>query len=642
MRAHRLALTFLALGISLGCDDDNDSVARLDARSVPKFVQPLPILGVMPPTGMDGDVTEYRIEVRQFRQQMLPPPLPATTVWGYGRAGDPLPGDGVESTFHTPSWTVESRAGAPVRVTWINGLVDEEGRFLRHLLPVDATLHWADPGGDHGDHDDDGARYEGPVPIVTHVHGAHSFAHSDGHPEAWFLPDVELPEGFASRGPRYQTQREEGPGTAVFEYPHDEDGATLWYHDHTLGMTRVNIYAGLAGFWILRDDAEDALGLPGPAPRLGDPPGTRYREIPLAIQDRSFTEDGELFYPASRRDFGDYDGPFAPESDVPPIWNPEFFGDVIVVNGAAWPFLEVEPALYRFRILNACDSRTLILSFDNPDIALVQIGGDGGLRQGAPIVHDRLVVGPAERYDVLVDFSSLAEGDTVTLLNTGPDEAWGGPDASPPQDPADPETTGQVMQFRVIAASASSGAVPEQLLPERAPPTTDLPPRDVVLVEETTTGDAPVHVRLGTVADGPLPWSAPPTEVIGLGDTEVWRIANTTDDAHPIHLHLIDFRILDRIPFDADGFSTAQAAWLAGEGPLPNLDDFVTGSPAPPEPQEEGQPKDTVIAYPNTITRIVAHFDRAGEYVWHCHIIEHEDNDMMRPMVIEDRAAVGE
>src|SRR5690606_3281798 len=462
-----------------------------------------------------------------------------------------------------------------------------------------------------------------------------SFDHSDGHPEAWYLPDASnIPEGFERRGPTYRTQREDGMGTAVFEYPHDEPGTTLWYHDHTLGMTRVNIYAGLAGFWILRDDEEDALDLPGPAPRLGDPEGTVYYEIPLAIQDRSFTEDGELFYPDSRLEFGDYDGPFAPDSEVPPIWNPEVFGDVMIVNGAAWPTLDVEPRLYRFRILNACDSRTLILPFDDPSVSMLQIGSDGGLLGGAPIPHEELVVGPAERYDVLVDFSNLAEGDTVILLNTGPDEAWGGPDASPPQDPADPETTGRVMQMRVVAPRGPSASVPSTLLPPLETPTTDLPPRDVVLVEETTTGDAPVHVMLGTVAEGPLPWEAPPTEVIGLGDTEIWRIANTTGDAHPIHLHLVQFRILDRIPFDADGFSSAQAAWLAGDGPLPDLDDFITGSPSPPEPQETGF-KDTVLAYPSTITRFVARFDRAGQYVWHCHIIEHEDNDMMRPLVIE-------
>ena len=640
MRAHRsaLALGILLFGVAAGCDDDDDAPARLDARSIPKFAQPLPIPPVMPPSGMDGEVTEYRIATRQFRQQVLPPPLPATTVWGYGRAGDPLPGEGVQSTFHSPSATVEARSGAPVRVTWTNGLTDGDGEFLPHLLPVDSTLHWADPGGaghDDHDHGEDGARYTGPVPIVTHVHGAHSFDHSDGHPEAWFLPDAtNIPEGFALRGPTYRTQREDGPGTAVFEYPHDEPATTLWYHDHTLGMTRVNVYAGLAGFWIVRDEAEEALGLPGPAPRLGDPEGTAYYEIPLAIQDRSFTEDGELFYPGSRTEFGDYDGPFVPDSEVPPIWNPEVFGDVMLVNGAAWPLLEVEPRLYRFRVLNACDSRTLILSFDDPSVSISLIGSDGGLLGGAPVPLETLVVGPAERYDVLVHFSNLAEGDSVTLLNTGPDEAWGGPDASPPQDPADPQTTGLVMQMRVIAPRSAGTTAPTTLLPPLELPETTLPPRDVVLIEETTTGDAPVHVMLGTVREGALPWSAPPTEVIGLGDTEIWRIANTTGDAHPIHLHLIQFRILDRIPFDADGFSSAQAAWLAGEGPLPSLDDFITGSASPPEPQEGGL-KDTVIAYPGTLTRFVGTFDRAGQYVWHCHIIEHEDNDMMRPLVIE-------
>ncbi|WP_083457276.1 multicopper oxidase family protein [Sandaracinus amylolyticus] len=630
----RRSTSMLAIGVAslstLACTNVSPPAsATLDATRIPQFVQPLPIPAPMEPTGRDGDVVEYRIEARQFEQQILPPPLPTTTVWGYGREGDP-------SSFHSPSRTIEARSGEPVRVTWINALVDDDGDFLPHLLPVDATLHWADPGG-HGHHvDADAVRYTGPVPTVTHVHGAHSFDHSDGHPEAWFLPDArDIPEGFRRRGPTYRTQGDAGEGAAVFEYPHDEPATTLWYHDHSLGMTRVNVYAGLAGMWILRDDVEDALGLPGPAPRIGDAEGTRYFEIPLVIQDRSFTNEGALAYPTSRTEFGDYDGPYAPDSDVPPIWNPEVFGDVMVVNGAAWPYLEVEPRLYRFRILNASDSRTLILHFSDDRARFVQIGGDGGLLSEAPVTHEELVVGPAERYDVLVDLSRFAEGDTITLLNRGPDEAWGGPHAMPPQDPADPTTTGRVMQLRVIARSdaGTEGAVPDTL-PVSEVPTTALAPRDLVLIEEDVEGtDAPLHVMLGTLEEGALMWDAPATEVVQLGDTEVWRVANTTDDAHPIHLHLVQFRVLDRIPFDADAFSTAQERWLDGEGAQPVLEDFVTGAAIPALPQERG-PKDTVMVWPGTITRFVATFDRAGEYVWHCHILEHEDNDMMRPLVI--------
>jgi FtsP/CotA-like multicopper oxidase with cupredoxin domain len=607
-----------------GCDDDSGSVVDLDPMTIPKFSQPLLIPPAMSPTAVANGRDEYRIGVRQFAQQVLPPPMPQTTVWGYGSVDN-------DASFSYPAATIEARSGRPVRVEWINELV-QNGRFLRHLLPVDQTIHWADPGNEqHEGHDNrDLARpYIGPVPIVTHVHGAHSFDHSDGHPEAWFLPNANnIPATFSLRGPTFQTQADVGTGAAVFDYPMDESAATLWYHDHALGMTRSNVYAGLAGFWIIRDNVDDGMNLPGPAPRVGDAPGTPYYEIPLVIQDKNFTEDGELSYPASRHDYDQYTGPVFPDSDVPPIWGPEFIGDTILVNGRAWPFLEVEPRLYRFRILNAADARTFMLELDRVDIPFVKIGVDGGFMSGQPVQQSQLLMGPAERVDVLVDFSALSPGDTVLMRNVGPDDPWGGPNADPPQDPANPDTTGQIMQFRVVARTTNgvAGAIPTAL-PTMTPLTPTVPPRDLLLQElETPDGMFPVHVRLGTVALGPLAWADPATEIIKLDSTEVWRVANTTDDAHPIHLHLIDFQILDRTPFDVDAFKAA--------GPNRRLEDFITGPAVPANPSELG-PKDTVMMLPGTITRIVARFDRAGNYVWHCHIIEHEDNDMMRPMVIE-------
>lgn len=640
--------TCAAAVVLLGCDDDIDERFRrapMDPMMIPKFVEPLVIPGVMPPTSESPEGTEYRIAVRQFQQQVLPRPMPMTTVWGYGRAGDPLPGSDVPSTFHYPGLTVETRSNEPVRVLWSNELVDDEGRFLPHIVPVDATIHWADPGhsdepGTH-DHGDENPLYTGPVPTVTHVHGAHSFDHSDGHPEAWYLPDAtNLPPGFSAQGPRFRTQADVGAGAALFEYPQDEDAATLWYHDHSLGITRVNIYAGLLGYWLIRDEHEDSLNLPGPAPRLGDPEGTRYYEIPLVIQDKTFGENGELWYPSSRTQYDDYPGPFIPESEVPPIWGPEFIGNAIVVNGRTWPFHEVEPRLYRLRLLNGSDARTLIMQFDRAGIPFIQIGGDGGFRFDMPVEQASLILGPAERLDVLVDFSQLGVGDTVTLLNVGPDDPWGGPDADPPQDPADPETTGQIMQFRVAAPTGEGtpGRVPE-VLPPAVPLEPTVPPRDLLLRELAVTQDSqdyPTHVLLGTVALGPLFWTDPTTEVIRLDDTEIWRVANTTDDAHPIHIHLIDFHILDRIPFDADGLRAAQDAFAAGTGPAPVLDDFITGPPMPIATIEQA-PKDTVIMMPRTITRLIARFDRVGSYVWHCHIVEHEDNEMMRPLEIVPR-----
>ena len=291
-----------------------------------------------------------------------------TTVWSYGAIDRP-------DSFHYPAFTIEATVDRPVRVKWVNELVDANGNFLPHLLPVDPTLHWANPGGGATGRDSrpefaaTPGPYTGPVPIVVHLHGGHNTEESDGYTEAWYLPAARnLPAGFAATGTMYDAfaakfAEEWGqawqPGTAVFQYANDQRPATLWFHDHTLGMTRLNVYAGPAGFYLLRGGASDlpAGTLPAPA----STPGTASYEIPLAIQDRSFTADGALFYPPSRAFFDDFAGPYIPESDVSPIFNPEVFGNTMVVNGRTWPLLEVEPRRYRLRFLNGCNSRFLIL-----------------------------------------------------------------------------------------------------------------------------------------------------------------------------------------------------------------------------------------------------------------------------------------
>jgi bilirubin oxidase len=325
----------------------------LDPTTIAKYVAPLVIPPVMPPlTGARNQAMDrYAIAVRQFRQQILPPGLPATTVWSYGSAphrGSP----------HYPAFTIEARVDRPVRIKWSNDLVDRNGRYLPHLLPVDPTLHWADPpGGIHGR--DSRPRftrtpgpYRGPVPIVTHLHGSHSTEESDGFAEAWYLPHAtNIPAGYARVGSFYEEFRTKfqdrwhqgwPPGTAVFQYQNDQRATTMWFHDHTLGMTRANVYAGPAGFYLLRGGSADLPKgvLPGPAPRLGDPPGTRYYELPLAVQDRSFNRDGSLFYPASRRFFDDFAGPTSPaatsrrsltrSSSATPWWS-------TAAPGHSWP-----------------------------------------------------------------------------------------------------------------------------------------------------------------------------------------------------------------------------------------------------------------------------------------------------------------
>jgi spore coat protein A, manganese oxidase len=631
------------------------SVGVLDPRSIPKYETALVIPPAMPRTGTIArkhgrSIECYEIAVRQFRQRVLPPSvdLPPTTVWGYGSVNHPR-------TFNYPAFTIEATSRRPVRVKWINGLVDAKGRFLAHLLPVDQTLHWANPPGGTAGRDRHGseqAPYTGPVPIVTHLHGGHSSEEFDGFPEAWYLPAASnIPPGYARTGSFYETFRAQAErrlgqpwtaGSAVFEYDNDQRAATMWFHDHTLGMTRANVYAGPAGFYLMRGGPSDLHGhrLPGPAPALGDPPGLAYHEIPIAIQDRSFTQDGSLFYPDSRAFFEGLEPsqlqiPFMPDaacsgpSDVAPIWNPEFFGNTIVVNGATWPSLDVEQRRYRLRFLNGCDARFLILRMSNR-LAFWQIGNEGGFLP-APVELSELLLAPAERADVIVDFTHVPPGTEIILQNIAPDEPFGGGVPGVDFEPADPQTTGQVMRFHVVPAMSADMSIPpgRLVLPAIAPLGEADSTRNVSLneaesatVRVTTDSNgnivldcangepfAPVEADLGTLSpDGtgkPMGWDEPITETPALNAIELWDIHNFTADAHPIHIHEVTFEVTSRRGIE-------------------------NGAPRPPESWEAAR-KDTVIAYPNEITRVKALFDRPGLFVWHCHILEHEDNEMMRP-----------
>ncbi|MHC4586286.1 MAG: multicopper oxidase family protein [Planctomycetota bacterium] len=626
----------------------------LDPADVQKYQLPLVIPPAMPRTGKINqqggkNIDYYEIAVRQFQQRILPPSLPMTTVWSYGSVD--YPGTVAEGgTFNYPALTIEAKFDKPVRVNWINDLVRDNGNFLPHILPVDQTLHWANPPGPRDTRGTDPSLYLGPVPIVTHVHGAHTTEESDGFPEAWYLPDANnIPNDIQfTTGTWYDTFKPQfeakygqiwQPGTAVFQYRNDQRATTLWYHDHTLGMTRLNVYAGPAGFYIIRGGPDDEVigKLPGPAPALGDPPGTKYYEIPIVIQDRSFNDDGSLFYPDNRAFFEGLEPnqlqiPFIPDtacdgnSDVSPIWNPEFFGNMMVVNGFTWPYLQVEQRRYRFRLLNGCNSRFLILKLDSGQ-PFYQIGAEGGFLP-APIMLNELLMSPAERADVIVDFTDVPAGTEIILQNIGPDEPFGGGTPGVDFDPADPETTGQVMKFIVMSTPGRDKTTPpmDLILPAIMPLGPEVTTRHLTLNEEESQtvlvsedgnnivldcndGEVfgPTAALLGTITDGALKWSDPITEDPTAGDTEIWEIHNFTEDAHPIHVHLIMFQVLNR----------------------EDSDENVRG----PEPWETGW-KDTVIAYPDEITRIKARFDIAGMYVWHCHIVEHEDNEMMRPYIV--------
>ena len=647
----------------------------LDPGDIAQFTAPLLIPPVMPRaatkkmrSGKNADY--YEISMTQLRQQILPPGMPQTTVWGYGAiASDSKRGLLIHNA---PSLTIEAKWNRPVIVKWINDLVDAEGHYLPHLLPVDPTLHWANPGGGPGGRDsrpwfdEVPGPYTGPVPTVTHLHGAVGVGdESDGYAEAWYLPAAsDIPDEYATTGTWYDFFRGKaeaasgalwGQGNATFTYPNLNRASTLWYHDHTLGMTRLNVYAGPAGFYLVRGGPDDtvldartgkAAILPGPAPIAGDglPSNKTYFEIPIAIQDRTFTPDGSLFYPDSRTLFDGIAGPYiggegggemGPGMGFSPIWNPEYFGSTIMVNGRTWPFLDVQQCRYRFRVLNGCDSRFLILDFSAiPGVEVWQIGNEGGFL-AAPVNltadhGNRLLVGLAERADLVVDFAGVAVGRHV-LGNVGPDEPFGGGIPGVDFPVSDPATTGRIMEFRVGPALVADPTTPPRFL--QLPAIAPMPPatvtRRLALIEEMGMGtdedgeevEGPVAALLGTVYGGmaiPSMWMDPVTENPDTGATETWEMYNTTGDAHPMHIHEVVFEVVGRegLVLDDEGEPVS---------PL-QTDGQVTG----PEPWETGF-KDTVTAYPGQVTRVKATFTNPGQYVWHCHIVSHEDNEMMRP-----------
>jgi len=450
-----------------------------------------------------------------------------------------------------------------------------------------------------------------------------------------------------------------GAGFATQQYPNDNRASTLWYHDHSLGMTRLNVYAGPAGFFIIRggpsgDGAvrDSRLGtaavLPGPAPKANDkfPSNKTYYEIPIAIQDRSFNADGSLFYPDAREFFDNIVSELIPDGPFPPIWNPEFFGNTIIANGNTWPFQTVEKRRYRFRFLNGCQSRFLILDFNKiPGVEAWAIGNEGGFL-AAPVNltatnGNRLLMALAERADVIVDFTNVAVGN-YPLENVGPDEPFGGGVPGTDFEKSDPGTTGKIMQFNVVPAAAADPTTPPQFL--TLPAVAALPAatvtRQLALIEIAGEGsdagggdvEGPVEALLGTVGPDAIDptvapgvwterkWMEPVTENPAVGATEVWEFYNTTGDAHPMHVHEVVFEVLNR------------------EGLLLVDDEVVEpiqlgGVITPPESWETGF-KDTVTAYPGQVTRVRAQFNKPGQYTWHCHIVEHEDNEMMRPFRI--------
>ncbi len=597
--------------------------ATLNPLLIPKFVNqlsgpppvytPTPVMD--PQTGLMTD--EYVVDVAPSVQQILPAPLPKTPVWAYGGIShDALTGADLGFVRNSPAPSFEAKVGTPVNVEWINNLAN-----VNHMFAVDPTLMWADPNN-IGMIDPPYPPYppgipeaQVNVPIVTHLHGAEVQSTSDGGPNAWWTAS-------GTHGPDYNTYRATLPNAAVYHYNNEQLPTTLWYHDHALGMTRINVLSGLAGFYLLRD-ASDPI-----APLL---PTGKY-EVPLAIQDRIFNTDGSIYFPAEGNN-----------PDINPYWLPEYFGDTIMVNGLVWPNMNVDKAQYMFRLLDGSNARFYTLSFSN-FMTFKVIASDGGYLKSATTVN-KLTIAPGERYVILVDFSKMLPGTKVRLLNNA-NEPY------PDGDDVNPQTTGVIMQF-TAGSNVGPGpkVLPAILNPTVAPyPSLGTPDVTRIMTLFEVQGDnGPVMVTLNGQR-----MSSPVTELPTVGSTEEWQIVDTTMDGHPIHTHLATFQLLYRVKIDIMNYTMD---WLALQGgntppfdtyiPIPlDWQPYVIGPKIPAAPYEQGW-KDTVRMLPGQVSVFRIKFaPNNGDaqypfdatvgpgYVWHCHIIDHEDNEMMRPYML--------
>lgn len=528
------------------------------AVNLTKYVEPLPLPGDGIVVATPSGANRYAFTQREIARQ-LHPQLPPTPIWAYDD------GSGLGGQAGSFGMAVIAQSGTPLEISFTHDLP----ATYPDWLPVDTR--------------------ETPlvtqVRLMTHLHGAFVAAESDGNP--WITPT-----GFGrgdTQTVHYTNQQPQMPASL------------LWFHDHGLGATRLNVIAGLAGAYILRDEFDTGL-----EPNPIGVPGGRY-EIPLVVQDRQFNPDGTFLYPTS---------------DIPgTVWIGEYFGDVMLVNGKVWPFLDVEPRLYRFRVLNGCNAR--ILNLDLGGVRMWQIGAEGGMWD-VPVPVTQLVLAPAERADVLVDFSGLA-GAMLPMKNLKPPK--------PVSTPAAPLT--QVMQIRVGKRVTQRGPTS---IPTALPGRAANLPGPVATTRYITLNEIGAETAQWVLLLNASDFEQSPTENPRAGTTEDWVYVNLTGDTHPMHSHLVTFQVVGRTPFDAVGNLEAyggQFGVAGGIDPTP----FATGPMLPPEPTERGF-KDTVKVNPGYFTTIRAKYElpegvtAAQTYVYHCHILEHEDNDMMRPFTV--------
>jgi spore coat protein A, manganese oxidase len=496
--------------------DATASIQPLDPDSLTPFVDSLPLPVIAQPAGYRADPSKpgervpfYRVSMRAISCK-LHRDLPATNQWSFGGA--------------VPGVMFDTRSDQGMLVEWTNDLPS------KHFLPIDYSLCGAE-------------RSNPEVRSVVHLHGGKTPPESDGFPEDWYVPGQ----------------------SRTYYYPNQQDATLLWYHDHAMGINRLNIYAGLLGLHVIRDEAERQLHLPE----------GKY-EVPLVLFDRHLQPNGQLSYPVS--------------TDPEHPWISEVLGEVPLVNGKIFPYLDVEPRRYRFRVLNGSNGRYYRMSLPQ-GIEIHQIGTDQGLLS-APVAITQVQLAPGERADLVIDFAPH-RGTRLVLS----DDAF------------------MLMEFRVSASPVSDpSALPATLRSvPRLAESSAVQTRWLTLDEQTQRTVKSMGMLLNKT-----PWHMPITEKPVLGTTELWELANMTEDVHPIHLHMVRFQILDRRPFDAFHYSTT--------GIL-----HYTSSATPPDPEERGW-KDTVRVNGLTVTRIIVPFvGYPGRYVWHCHNLEHEDNEMMRP-----------
>ncbi len=590
-----------------------------------------------------------------------------TTAWAYELAdfsGGTLSVDHVHGTgpeIYNPTFLTST--GVPINVTWMNMLPTTGG----HFLPVDKSIMMGMMGmmgmmdGEPMD--------PNILPIVVHLHGAHVASIYDGFPTATLTqmdPDMAMTPGMVMAS------------SATYTYDNSQEATMLWYHDHSLGFTRLNVFAGLVGTYLIEDQNRRDLIASGVLPdTLG------AFETSLTIADKSFTADGQLYFPGALPD-DPLPGNAGIVADVlPPNYKalggafptavPEYYGDFIMVNGSAWPHAHIGAGQYLYDMVNGSDSRFFTLKMDNPNVKVTIVGTDGGLLpkpitvidgDGVDEAGEQIILAPGDRLQLLFDFSALSAGERAHLLNVGAAyepfkgvDSYGnlrpGYDEEGNEVPVTAATTadaaGQIMEFRIIASAPvwHSTMTDDTVL---NPNFVTIDPNSASVtrklgVFETTDKFGRIMPVIGTAEEradfngdihvGALGWDQPVTELVELGATEIWEFYNTTADAHPIHMHLGEYQVLGRYMIAQDdvngdgilidGYNNDLGDLIDTRADLDGIQNL--------RPEETGN-QDTVWVGPGEALRVIMKFDRPGDYVWHCHILSHEDHDMMRPFKV--------